>query len=435
MGQVILVEEDHGMTELLAGQLKKLAGVESIPRKNAIDTIELLKLLPKVNLIVTRAKIGDENTAQELLDFINENGLPTNLIVTGDGFENRDITTVTDERDWEDILFYSLQVLNVPLEGINKATRDYTSFPIEYFLPLRNLPCSVFLKLKKSETDFYFLKRYHSGRPISSDSIGSYIKEGVSELFVLEEDERSFSNFLSDSYISELAKEGKTFSATMDLLHIADTFLKRQILSFGLVKNAIQLGYRIQQKILKVVGEHPLFPDTWNYLEKSNLPYTFQSQIMLAGIISELTQENFLEMGKHQNPLIEACFLHNVALGTRDDMALISSMDELENSGLSFDEQLKVMNHAADGAEMSLMRQDLLFGADQIIREHHGAVNGMGFPVPPSPGIKKASHFFLICDEFVRELFLGKGEDLDKKVTDEFSKKIIKKLIDMWRNK
>ena len=50
MGQVILVEEDLNMLDLLSVQLKKLAGIESIPRKNAGDTIELLKLLPKVNL-------------------------------------------------------------------------------------------------------------------------------------------------------------------------------------------------------------------------------------------------------------------------------------------------------------------------------------------------------------------------------------------------
>ena len=78
MGQVILVEEDLNMLDLLSVQLKKLAGIESIPRKNAIDTIELLKLLPKVNLIVTKSKIGDENTAKKLSDFIKENNLPTN---------------------------------------------------------------------------------------------------------------------------------------------------------------------------------------------------------------------------------------------------------------------------------------------------------------------------------------------------------------------
>jgi hypothetical protein len=434
MGQIILVEEDLNMLDLLSDQLKKLAGIESIPRKNAGDTIELLKLLPKVNLIVTRSKIGDENTAKDLLKFINENNLPTNLIVTGiNGPENT--VTVPDEKNWEDILFYSLQTLNIPIDGINRPKREYTPFPIEYFWPLKNLPCNVYLKLKKGEKDFYFLKRYHPGRSITSDSISNYIKEGVSELYVSSDDERSFSNFLSDTYIKELEKEGGNFEASIDLLNIADTFLKRQVTSFGLVKNAIQLSYRIQQKILKIVEMHPLFPDIYNFLKNSNSPYTLQNQIILSGIIQNLTKEDFLDMGKHKNPLIEACFLHNMSLGARDDMALISSMDELEFSGLNFDDQLKVMNHASDGADLSLMRQDLLFGADQIIREHHGAVNGMGFPGPPSPNIKKASHFFMVCDQFVREIYLKNDITLfSEKFSDEFSQKIIKRLTQMWRN-
>ncbi|RLA64326.1 MAG: hypothetical protein DRQ88_03790 [Epsilonproteobacteria bacterium] len=435
MDQVIVVEEDLNMTELLSDQLKKFAGIETIPRNNAIDTIELLKLLPKINLIITRAKIGDEDTAKKLLDFINKNNLPTNLIVTGvNEFSAQDITIVKNEKNWEDILYYSLQSLNISTESIQKTSSEYISFPIEYLWPLKNLPCSVYLKLNKGPSKFYYLKRYHKSRPITSDSISNYINEGVKVLYILREDERYFSNFISDSYINELAKDGENFEATIDLLFIADTFLRRQIINFGLVKNAIQLGYKIQQKILSLLAEHPLFPDINNYLKRTNLPYTFQNQIILAGIISKLTNENFGEMKKHKDPLIEACFLHSMALGTRDDMAIIYSMDELEKSSLSFDDQLQVMNHASDGADISHKRQDLLFGADQIIREHHGAVNGVGFPRPPFPKIKKASHFFMICDLFARAIYLEKPEELEGKFDDDFSPQIIKRLMKMWRN-
>jgi len=431
MGQVILVEEDLGMTNLLSDHLRKYAGLETIPRKNAIDTIELLKLLPKVSLIITRSQIGDENTASELLNFIKENELPTSLIITGaKAPKDSEIPAVEDEKNWEDILYYSFQTLNIPLERVKKISKDYTPFPIEYFWPLKNLPCNVYLKLKKGQEDFYFLKRYQKDHLISGHSISNYIKEGVTDLYVLTEDERSFSNFLSDSYILGLAQEGPNLEAALDLLNIADHFLRKQITSFGLVKNAIQLGYRIQQRVLRLLKEHPLFPDIYIYLKKADLSYTLQSQIILAGIIDKLTEENFLGMAKHKAPLIEACFLHNIALGNRDDMALISNMNELESSELNFDDQLKVMNHGAEGANMALMRQDLLFGADQIIREHHGAVNGMGFPIPPSPNIKKASHLFMVCDQFARALYLD--EELDK-FDDDYSKQITEKLKEMWR--
>ena len=60
MSQTILIEDNPDINNLFTLNLQSYAGTNIIHRKNADEAIELLKILPTVNLILARNKIQNE---------------------------------------------------------------------------------------------------------------------------------------------------------------------------------------------------------------------------------------------------------------------------------------------------------------------------------------------------------------------------------------
>jgi len=82
---------------------------------------------------------------------------------------------------------------------------------------------------------------------------------------------------------------------------------------------------------------------------------------------------------------------------------MINSLDELEKSNLSDSEFHLVMNHANMACDLVKNQADVAFGADEIVRHHHGVPNGVGF----SNQIEKlplSSKIFVVAHCFALEL-------------------------------
>jgi hypothetical protein len=70
MSQTILIESSEDLKKIFALNLNTFVGTDVIHRKNADDTIELLRILPQVGLVITQAKVGTEETALKIYQFI-----------------------------------------------------------------------------------------------------------------------------------------------------------------------------------------------------------------------------------------------------------------------------------------------------------------------------------------------------------------------------
>ena len=77
MGQIVLIEDNPSLNELLSINLSTYVGVEVIPRPNAEEAIALLRILPNIDLIICKHKVGEEDTAKKIVEFINSRKLDT----------------------------------------------------------------------------------------------------------------------------------------------------------------------------------------------------------------------------------------------------------------------------------------------------------------------------------------------------------------------
>jgi hypothetical protein len=68
----------------------------------------------------------------------------------------------------------------------------------------------------------------------------------------------------------------------------------------------------------------------------------------------------------------------------------------------------------------------------KIIREHHGDISGLGFPIPPKEAVGQLSKVFFATELFLKELYATKDtpdmEKLQKSVKEDIHKQVINQL-------
>ena len=70
MAQVVLVLDSQVLNELISINLVNFLGIDLVKRKNAESVLNLLEILPEINLIICQYDMTDENTAAIIQQYI-----------------------------------------------------------------------------------------------------------------------------------------------------------------------------------------------------------------------------------------------------------------------------------------------------------------------------------------------------------------------------
>lgn len=429
MGQIIIIEDNQGLLSVLSNSLKKFTNIEPFPREDAQDAIDLLKILPNVDLIISKNKIGSEDTAVMLSDFISKEGLNTKLVVNGKANLPSSHFVVESEGDYEDILFYSFKVLNIPLEEIRKkSVSEYLPIKTSIFSHLDFIPCDTFLKLKKPSGTDYYLRCFHQGDNDKVSPIESYISQGVDNLFILKNDEVSFYNVLSDRFTQILETPNIPLKKRLDTMSDAFEIFSSLSVKWGLISCLSQIYDDLISSVKIVFETHHFVPTVYGQIERENYSYNFKNFINLCGAFFLLGKNNFMDLSKEVEKLMGVALLHDVRL--RDDQASIFSLAELKKANLTDLQEEIILDHARDAAEIIQGEKDFPLDMGKIIREHHGDISGLGFPESPKENIGNLSKVFLATERFLKELYETKDSPSIPKILKSLDGDIYKKIIE-----
>ena len=163
MSQTILIEPNEDLKKLYSLNLTTYAGTDIIDRGSASDTIALLKILPSINLIITVPKIDSEYTAVDIYKYLSKYKLDIPMIILGDCKElNSDVLCLKSPVDWEILIKHSSLLLGVTEEEARKKIKpNYVPIQTRYFYEINHTPCDVFIRIKKSSSEFEFVKRLY----------------------------------------------------------------------------------------------------------------------------------------------------------------------------------------------------------------------------------------------------------------------------------
>ncbi|MBT5093636.1 MAG: hypothetical protein HOM21_05315 [Halobacteriovoraceae bacterium] len=411
MSQIILIENNPNLLELLSLNLSTYVGAEVIPRDSATDALELLKILPSVDLIITKDKIGSEPSAKMILDFIKESNSDSGLIILGEAPSGaaKLAVTIADGNDYDAVVKASAKLLGVTPESLSKQVRpDFIPVPVEFFLPLKTTCCDVFIRIKKDAAEFQFVKRIHSGDTFSKKAINKYIEQGLKEFYIPQEMQENFTNFVSDQLVTLLGDDSLDLDERIEATSAGYNIAAHEILNLGFTSATIQLTEAIVGSMVKTFEGSKEMSPLLNKIINAKTGYLYRHCHMTSVVASEIL--NNLGQGDQLNheKLAYAAFFQDISLVDSEELAKIGSYEELEKSELSEEDWDLVFNHGLEASVLLSKHPEAPEGVSGIVKGHHGAANGKGYSYKNVGKLEFLTQVFLIANEFVRGLLIYK---------------------------
>jgi HD-GYP domain-containing protein (c-di-GMP phosphodiesterase class II) len=406
MAQVILIESNKTMKDLISVNLTTYLGVDVIHRKTAKDAISLLDILPSIDLIITNAKIDREDSANVLNEYLIKNNLEINLIVLGGEVSSPTSHTlsIADDKDWLKVVSFTANIFGITEETLaRRIVPDYVPVPVRYFLNLESVNCDVFIRIKKSPIEYQFVKRIHHGDSFSKESIMAYVKQNLTHFFIPKDSYKNFAIFLSNLLVAKIEAADNNLIEKIDLMGEAYVMATREILHLGFNSEIVQLSDLIIENMVKSFGKSPEMSSLLHKVINSKTGLLYQRSYMVSVVASEMMKNLRMENKKDSEKLAFAAFFHDILLTEHEHLSKINSLEDLEKAKLSEKEWDLVFNHANDAALLIKGHPESPIGADEIIRQHHGAANGKGFSnaIESLPDLSK---IFIVAHHFVLEL-------------------------------
>ncbi|MFT6603023.1 MAG: hypothetical protein ACJARO_000531 [Bacteriovoracaceae bacterium] len=125
---------------------------------------------------------------------------------------------------------------------------------------------------------------------------------------------------------------------------------------------------------------------------------------MTSVVASECIKNLGIETKADHEKLAFAAFFKDISFVEHEELARITTYDELEASNISEEDWDLVFNHALESSVLIRKHPEAPLGVDEIVKLHHGAMNGKGFSTANVSKMNSLQQIFLISAEFVKEL-------------------------------
>ncbi len=405
MSQTILIETNEDLKKIYSINLSTFVGTDVIHRSGAEDALALLKILPQVALVITKAQVGQEQTALKIHQFIKSEGLQTSLIVMGDCPEiSNQVICLPGPVGWELLIKHAAVQLGVTIqEVINKVKPEYFPVGIYYFYDISRTPCDVFIRIKKGPNEYQYVKRIHSKDVFEKSDIARYEEQGLKEFYISKDYIQYFTTFVTNNLVEKLEREDLSLEDRILTTANAHEIVRDSIKIMGLGQASVELSDASINSMVKSVRNSPEIVNLLKFLFSNKVTYAYQHCHLLALMCHYVLSKQSWYKEDHLHILSFVSFFSDVTLKSHQQMQ-ISSMRDLAESNLSDEEKKQVIHHAADAAMVLEDHPGLNDYIRTVLLQSHGKVDGVGIEENPNEDLHPLSKVFIIADSFVKIL-------------------------------
>ena len=405
MSQTILIESSEDLKKIFALNLNTFVGTDVIHRKNADDTIELLRILPQVGLVITQAKVGTEETALKIYQFIKSENLAIAVIVLGTCKSiSGEVMCLQEPVSWEILIKQAAEHLGVNLQdSIGQVRPDFLPVGVHYFYDISKTPCDVYIRIKKGPSEYQFVKRIHSKDVFDKASIQKYEDQGLKEFYIPKDYIQYFTTFVTNNLIQKLEREDLNIEERIIITANAHEIVRESIQAIGFDDASIELSDASINSMVKSVKNSPQVAELLKFLFSNKVSYSYQHCHLLALMCHYVLSKQSWYRPEHLETLSFVSFFSDVTLKSNSQMR-ISTMRDLNQSNLTDEEKRQVMTHAKDAVGLMANHPDANDYIKTVLIQSHGKVDGIGIEENPGEDLHPLSKVFIVSDVFVKIL-------------------------------
>lgn len=443
---VLVIESNPKAISLLSSALRADFDAKVHVEKHGVPGTAFISENPMLDLVVVRninasPSHNEEETAKMVLNYIYDNELTCKVLVLGQfeaaGFE---YSHLPERFKLSDFSTTVRKTLGLTLENLKELKLgDYVPIDIENFYVMNKAPCDTYIKLARSTGDQY-VKRIHMGDEFDKEAIQKYESQGVKELYVPTEQKGHFLEAQLKQYLGSILDVSKPEPVLVELRSDAYDINKTLINNTGVTEQMILMSQAsIKAMAQSVVQNKKLGGLLKNILNnKGSFAYkhSYLISVFSSAVMPKLEWSEKRQFEANVERITFAAFFHDILLTEEKHIRIRNKLD-LYQAKLEDKEKDLVLEHAHNMATFIHEMKHAPNGAEQIIREHHGMRNGIGFAEVYTSSLGAMSIMFIVLEDFVSSLLDFKEKGLTiKDILDNMNetyqlpsyKKIIKAL-------
>lgn len=435
MAQCLLIDDSSKISAIHSLNLQIFTGMDVIWKPSLNDALALLKVIPNVDLIITKNRIRDENVAIEILKLISEFEVPPVVIVLGgDDFLDQypNVHCLSPVVTHKELVSKTAQLLGITAQDMaSRELPDMFEIPLSYIHFLKEVVCEMYLLTNEvSGGTSQFVEVATRGDELADvkQNIAFYLRQGAKRFFIPTEDRIQFVMSYTDQVLSTLGSgEDVPAQKKMEAASAAMDAVSSDLVENGFNETTINLANQSIKSLTKFAKENTspkIFKLLATFL-KSQMSFRFKRVQLTIMLVTHVINQMDWGANEHIEKLSYVAFFHDILL-YKDELAKIQSDDELENSLLPEKDKRIVRHHALWTLDLLKDYPETHMGATVLIKQHHGSINGIGFCESPGSNISPLAVVFIVCEAYANEVlsYVGRDEQVDhKKIILKLAKK------------
>lgn len=350
-------------------QCREFLGITPVTKDSVEDFESLLGIFSNINIVIVDPSPLDNNGP-----------LYTQLIRRCRDIKK--IFVLDDEAKFKEFEYFGSNGVEKVMEQLRSIfssqaaeAQEYISIPIDSFVHFKILPFDLYIKLGEGK----YVKRIPAHEDIEVEFLKNLKTKGVVELYFERKNNKDFSLMLINNMINKVESSYSTHSEKIRASSEVFLTTKEIVRSVGLPTRVIEVCQSMMDSITAEVTQGKDKFSNYLTLMKTDTDASFQFRfIELTSFIATQMVESLRQNDPGNVRTIVFCsFFCDIALG---DGEFIHYRTEDSIKDLWPEDKESVLNHAKKASEIVSRYKNAPAGADTIIRQHHGALDGNGFP-------------------------------------------------------
>ncbi|MBC7715084.1 MAG: response regulator [Rhizobacter sp.] len=422
MKQLMIIDNDETLRKIIKLNLMKTIGCDVIEMTSAKEALDLMRILPELDLIICKDLIKAEKAEKAGLivaNYLKTESLKTPVLVIG----NKDsdypyVSSIPANAPWKDIVAKASDIL-APGEEVP----EFVPVSVHYFLNINTIitGCDIYIRVKKSESEFQYVKRLHAGDQFIREDIIKYQESGLREFYISKDNFTTFVNFVTAELIKKLADTSITGKERVTLSSDAYKITTERIQNIGIDEITIELVEESIASMNNLLKEQNSLVMFLKALYANDCSFAYAHTYLCCLILHKVINSFEWQSPQIKDKLTYIAYFHDISL-TKQSLTEINSQEELDDSGLYTEDKNAVLNHALQSAAIVEKFSKIPNGVGAIIKEHHGTKSGIGFPETLSHSLLPLSMMFVVTESFVDEFLKIEGVPNSENLKEIFAK-------------
>lgn len=401
MNTVFILESDKAFSEILIINTLKNYHVEVKDLKN-IDECSA-DVLNTPGLLIIREDICPNEQLQSFISQIKLGHKGVKVLILGEHTYEPWIFKMNPDSSWKTVIDRIGSILDLPKRNFEQVVEKYLSIPINYFLSvkLERLETDIYLRIKKTENDFQFVKRFKAEDAFNPGDVDKYLAMGVSDFYVTRDSYVPLIERLTNNLLEQISRSNDQ----VDLISNIYEVTKERLVVLGVDETTVQLVEASIKGMEKTIGEKNILLNYLNNLKNNKGSFAFSHSYLSCLLLNRILKSFEWDSKIVREKVTYLCYFHDISL-PNDQLAAISSTEEMKKIGLKPADENLVLNHALISANTLDSFPQVPMGVSQLIKEHHGSKSGNGFPDKMFTTISPIAIMFIVVENFVKEFLM-----------------------------